>query len=54
MNFFAQMLSSNKDTQANSQNSGTQAGSGLRCGELKMVVCIIKLGDRNMQSGLNT
>lgn len=30
MNFFAQMLSSNKDTQANSQNSGTQGGSGLR------------------------
>eukprot|EP00891_Asterochloris_glomerata_P003136 jgi/Astpho2/3136/Aster-03419 len=26
------MLSSNKDTQANSQNSGTQGGSGLRCG----------------------
>ena len=44
MNFFAQMLSSNKDTQANSQNSGTQAGSGLRCGGLKMTD--IKLGDK--------
>ena len=51
MNFFAQMLSSNKDTQANSQNSGTQAGSGLRCGELRMAD--IKLGDRNMLSGLS-